>query len=270
MDDQSRRDEHGPRIKPHADPRLSRSMEFGLAILECFCEDRSTLGIADLAKIVGLSRATTHRYAATLLALGYLEQDSTRKYRLARLAGSPGAAALGAMRLPDGAPAILEELREQTGHTVSIGLLDGQRALYIRRLLGHREGQYEADRQVGIGVALPLHCTAIGKALLATLPKPRAARLVRELELTRHSPHTITNKRALRAELDRVRGEGWAFSDEEHFVGARSIATSVQCEQVEWPLGIEVAVPAAAFTAMELSARVLPALQWAAGLISSG
>jgi IclR family pca regulon transcriptional regulator len=270
MDDQVRREEDGPRIKPNADPRLSRSMEFGLTILECFSEDRSALGIADLAKIVGLSRATTHRYAATLLVLGYLEQDSRRKYRLARRAGAPGAAVLGAVRLPDGAPAILEDLREQTGHTVSIGLLDGQRALYIRRLLGHRKGQYEVDRHMGIGVAQPLHCTAIGKALLAALPKQEAARLVRELELARHGPHTITGKRALHAELDRVRGEGWALSDEEHLSGARSIAAPVQCEQIEQLLAIEVAVPAAAYTVQELIAGILPALQWAAGLISSG
>ncbi|HXP99338.1 MAG TPA: helix-turn-helix domain-containing protein, partial [Solirubrobacteraceae bacterium] len=62
----------GPRIRPVPDPRLSRSLEFGVAILESFSGQRQELGIADLADIVGLSRSTTHRYATTLVALGYL------------------------------------------------------------------------------------------------------------------------------------------------------------------------------------------------------
>jgi hypothetical protein len=63
-------------------PRYSQSLERGLAILRNFTADRPALGIADIADDLGMSRSTTHRYVITLLALGYLEQDSSRKYRL--------------------------------------------------------------------------------------------------------------------------------------------------------------------------------------------
>ncbi len=68
-----------PRIRPKPEPHLSRSLEYGVAILESFSSEHQTLGIADISEIVGISRSTTHRYAMTLVALGYLEQDSTRK-----------------------------------------------------------------------------------------------------------------------------------------------------------------------------------------------
>ncbi|MHB8490633.1 MAG: helix-turn-helix domain-containing protein [Solirubrobacteraceae bacterium] len=64
------------------DARYSQSLERGLAVLSCFGPERSVLGIADLAAALSMSRSTTHRYAVTLVALGYLEQDAARKYRL--------------------------------------------------------------------------------------------------------------------------------------------------------------------------------------------
>jgi DNA-binding IclR family transcriptional regulator len=64
------------------EPRYSQSLERGLAILGCFTPARPVLGIADIADDLGMSRSTTHRYVITLLALGYLEWDASRKYRL--------------------------------------------------------------------------------------------------------------------------------------------------------------------------------------------
>ena len=64
------------------EPRFSQSLERGLAILSCFTPARPVLGIADIADHLGMSRSTTHRYVITLVALGYLEQGASRKYRL--------------------------------------------------------------------------------------------------------------------------------------------------------------------------------------------
>src|ERR1700756_2969313 len=64
------------------EPRYSQSLERGLAILGCFTPAKPVLGIADIADELGMSRSTTHRYVITLVALGYLEQGASRKYRL--------------------------------------------------------------------------------------------------------------------------------------------------------------------------------------------
>jgi IclR-like helix-turn-helix domain-containing protein len=79
--------------------RYSRSLERGLAILGCFTSKRPILGIADIAGALGMSRSTTHRYVITLVALGYLEQGASRKYRLGLRVTDLGMSALnGAAR----------------------------------------------------------------------------------------------------------------------------------------------------------------------------
>src|SRR5690349_21112573 len=86
------------RLREEPDPRFSRSLEYGVALLECFTAKRTSAGVVDFAAAVGVGRSTAHRYAATLQALGYLEQDEHRKYRLGRHALEPGIAAIASVR----------------------------------------------------------------------------------------------------------------------------------------------------------------------------
>jgi IclR family pca regulon transcriptional regulator len=257
------------RIRSAPDPRLSRSLEYGIAILEAFSRERQALGIAEIADIVGISRSTTHRYAITLVALGYLEQDPKRKYRLSTGAVGPGGAAIGAIRRQTPARAVLEELRDETGYTVSMGVLEGTRVIYIHRLLGHRPGQYAIDRDLGVGANVPAHCTALGKVLLASLSDAMRRELLASLELTRHGPNSITEKDKLAAELDRISPRGLVVSDEELSRGSRSIAVLVLRPRSELPLAIEVTVPCSAYTVERLVKKIGPRLRRAARLISS-
>ena len=118
-------------IRPSAEPRYSRSLEFALAIISCFTAEKQILGIAELADRVAVSRSTTHRYAQTLVELGCLEQDRKRRYRLAQGITSAGKTFLDTVRLETpAARKVLEDLREQTGHTVSMGVLDRHASLH--------------------------------------------------------------------------------------------------------------------------------------------
>src|SRR5580700_1161396 len=103
--------------------RYSQSLERGLAILGCFALERWVLGIADIADELGMSRSTTHRYVITLVALGYLEQDASRKYRLGLRVTDLGMSALNATGLREHARAYIEELRQQTSYTVNLAIL---------------------------------------------------------------------------------------------------------------------------------------------------
>jgi IclR family transcriptional regulator, pca regulon regulatory protein len=257
-----------PRIKPDADPRLSRSLEYGVAILESFSGERQTLGIADIADIVGVSRSTTHRYAMTLVALGYLEQNSKRKYRLAQHAADPGGAAIGAIRLEVTARTVLEELREQTGHTVSMGVLNGARVIYVHRLLAHGAGQYGVDHDLGVGAAIPAYCSALGKVLLASISEAERRELLATVELKPHGPNTIEERDELAAELDRISTRGVVISDEELFAGSRSIAALVPRPRSAHPAAIDVTVPSSAYTVEQLRKQIGPRLKRAAKLIS--
>jgi IclR family pca regulon transcriptional regulator len=235
------------------DPRFSRSLEYGVALLECFSAERTSAGVVDFAAAIGIGRSTAHRYATTLQALGYLEQDDHRKYRLGRLALEPGMAAIAAVRasLP-GARPLLAQLREQTGHTVGMGVLDGERAVYVHRLPSRKAGQYEADLGLGVGASLPLHCTALGKALLGSLLEPERSQTIAQLTLAKRGPRSITSVARLSSELRTIAKRGLALSDEELTAGVRSIAVALSTREREPQIALDVTVPASTYTAKGL------------------
>jgi IclR family pca regulon transcriptional regulator len=265
-----RRPPTGPRIEAVADPRRSRSLEYGTAILRCYSGERSTLGIAELAALVQISRSTTHRYAMTLVELGYLEQDSKRKYRLAPRAADPGRVAIEVVRARIGARAVLEGLRDELGYTVSMGLLCGGRVLYVYRLFGHRRGQFAVDRSLESGAGAPVYCTALGKVLLASLPVAEREQLLSELEFKPHGPKAILDRRELLAAIERIGAGDAVLSDEELQAGARSLAVLVPGTRGGHALAIDVTAPAAACSASRLLARAKAPLKRAAKAIAAG
>ncbi len=249
--------------------RFSSSLVAGLAILGCFSAERPQMGIAALADRLDLTRSTTHRYAATLVALGYLEQDHARQYRLAPRVADLGLALMDSMALRLLARESLRELRAKTGRTVSMTILDGVQIRYIEWLPGWRYGQHAVDPHLGLAARQPVHCTAMGKVLLAYLPESRLQVLMGELELSRQGPNSITSKKELRAELARVRKAGVAVSDEEQAPGLRSIAAPLLDEQGHAVAAIAVAAPVAAYTRKELVARVGPLVEATAERITA-
>ncbi|HXB64542.1 MAG TPA: IclR family transcriptional regulator [Solirubrobacteraceae bacterium] len=240
--------------------RFSSSLQAGLAILNCFSAQKPVLGIAKLADELNMSRSTTHRYASTLVALGYLEQDHARRYRLAPRVADMGMSVLDSMALRGKAREPLRELREQTGRTASLAVLDGTQVRYVDRRRGWRRGQHAVDLDLGAGASLPAQCTAMGKVLLAHLPDRERARVIGELELTRPGPNSIPTKKALRAELDRVREEGIALGDEELAPGVRTIAAPVHGPDGEVIAAVGVPVPAADYTLDDLRSAFGPSV----------
>jgi IclR family pca regulon transcriptional regulator len=249
--------------------RFSTSLVAGLAILDCFSAERPQLGIAVLADQLNMTRSTTHRYAATLVALGYLEQDHARQYRLAPRVADLGLALLDSMTLRRDAREPLRRLRVETGRTVSMAILDGGQIRYVERLRGWRQGQHAADLDLGLAARQPAHSTAMGKVLLAYLPDPQREGAIAELELARHGPNTITSKDALRTELQRVRKAGLAVNDEEQAPGLRSIAAPVLDEEGLALAALAVTAPCEAFSRKQLLVQLGPAVEAAAKRVSA-
>jgi IclR family transcriptional regulator, pca regulon regulatory protein len=212
------------------EPRYSQSLERGLAILACFTAKRPVLGIADIADELDMSRSTTHRYVITLVALGYLEQGASRKYRLGLRVTDLGMSALNATGLREHAHPYLEELRERTSYTTSMGVLDGTEVLYIDRIRSFRREARTADLNLHAGSRLPAHATAMGKLLIANLPEPEQRELIGQMKLTKRGPNTITSKKALREELDAIVASGLAVDDQELASGFYAISAPVRNE----------------------------------------
>ncbi|HTU79842.1 MAG TPA: IclR family transcriptional regulator [Solirubrobacteraceae bacterium] len=212
------------------EPRYSQSLERGLAILGCFTPKRPVLGIADIADELGMSRSTTHRYVITLVALGYLEQGASRKYRLGLRVTDLGMSALNSTGLREHAHPYLEELRQRTSYTTSLGVLEGTDVLFVDRVRSFRRGQGKVDLNLHTGSRVPAYCTAMGKLLLASLPEAEQRDLIATMKLTKHGPNTIMGKKALREELDEIAAAGFAVDDEEFAAGLYAIAAPVRNE----------------------------------------
>ena len=246
-------------LDPEHPGRFSSSLVAGLAMLTCFNAEHSVRGIADMAAELDLGRSTTHRYATTLVTLGYLEQESSRKYRLSSRVCDVGLSLLDSMVVRRVAREHLKGLRAQTGRTVSLGILGGIEVACIDRWQGSRQGQYMVDVGVGLGTRLPVHCSASGKALLARLPEAEQRDLISKLRLTKRGPKTIVTKTALRAELERiVAANGLAVEDEELRAGRRALAAVVVDGEGAAVAAVELAVPAQAYARERLLKELGP------------
>jgi len=248
----------------------SQSLERGLAILAEFRPATPELGISDLARSLGLSRSTSHRYVSTLARLGYLQQNAaTRKYRLGPRVLDLGFAAINSMELRQISAPHLQRLADDTGHTVNMAILDGTDIVYIERCRTSQLGQREIDLDLHIGSRLPAYCTSMGKVLLAYLAPARQAQLLERLELVDRGPNTITTRDALAAELERVRARGVAVNNEELAYGLRSIAVPVRGQKGEVVAAINLAVHRSTASIEELVDRLSPKLHREAAAISA-
>jgi IclR family pca regulon transcriptional regulator len=192
--------------------RYSQSLERGLAVLGCFTPEHPVLGITAIADKLGMSKSTTHRYASTLVALGYLEQGpASPKYRLGLRAADLGLSALNSMGLREHARPYLEELRRRSTYTVSMAILEKTEIRFLDRVRSVRSEQAKIDLDLRPGSTLPAYCTSMGKLLLAHLPQDEQRKRIDGIAgLTKRAPNTITSKSALRKELARVREAGLA------------------------------------------------------------
>jgi len=225
--------------------RTSRSLVYGFTLLRQFTAEEPVRGIAELAEALNVSRPTAHRYASTCLELGYLEPAPLRRYRLARRATEPGRAMVGSLAVARRARPILRQLRQATGRTVSLAILDGADVLYLQRLCGFAHGQYELERGLGTGSRRPARRTAAGKALLAALG-----------ETGRDQPRGIDQG-------------GLVLDDGGLRKDARGLAVAI-IAQGEPTSAIEITVPRSDINAPQLTAQVGEQLRQAASAQQAG
>lgn len=249
--------------------QYSKSLERGLAVLGCFTPERSVLGINEIADETGMSRSTTHRYVITLAALGFLEQGASRKYRLGLRVTDLGMAALNSMGLREPSRPDLEELRQRTSFSASLSVLDGVEIVYVERARSYRRGQYAIDLNLRLGSRLPAYCTAMGKVLLANLPKSGQDQLISNMALSRRGPNTIRSKTALRMELEQVLEDGMAVNDEELAPDLVSVACPVRSESREVVAAINLAAHTSMISLEEIADQHSPDLLTTAESISA-
>jgi DNA-binding IclR family transcriptional regulator len=193
--------------------------------------------LIELAAVVGLPRSTAHRIVGALSREGFIRAAPSGKLRI----GSAliGIAVSSRRDLRHEAAPFIERLSHELRETVDLAVLDGSEVLYIDQYTSRRTLRVVAE----IGARFPLYCTANGKAVLAALPPAEAERLVPR-QLAPLTEHTITDRRILFEEIERVRATGIAFDHEEHTIGIAAAAVAVR-DSVGTVAAISVIIPAA-------------------------
>lgn len=218
--------------------RLS-SVANSIRLLTSFSGDENELGITALASRLRLAKSTVHRLAATLTAAGFLEQNADNgKYRLGVTLFELGALVRRRMDVANEGRPKLRELLEKTGETVQMGIVDHLSVLYVYEM----ESPHAIRMAAAVGGRAPLHCTAVGKVLLA-YQAPEFVNRVIEAGLTSFTPKTITRREALLATLSEVRAREHAIDDEESENGLRAIAAPVRNHNGAVIAAVGVAAP---------------------------
>lgn len=218
-----------------------QSVVRALRLIDALGESRGEVGIADLSKRVGLHVSTTHRLLATLAAQGYVRQNrETGRYALGAKAFLLAEAYLGQMDLRRAVRPLLERLSHETGETANLVILDGREVLYLDKV----ESPQSLRIFSRIGRRAPLHCTAVGKVLLAAEPSEVVRRLLGRGPFERLTARTVTAPAPLRVELAKVREQGFALDFEECEEGARCIAVPVRNARGETVAAVSISGPA--------------------------
>jgi len=229
------------RIKePVAERSTHQSLGRGLRVLEAVAALSGGATLADVARRTALARSTTHYLMQALVAHGYLhQQPNERSYQLGlkvfRLAGHP----LNSEQIATTAMPFLNELSRLTHESVAVGIFRDDAVT----LVATRDTEGPVRVVQSVGAQRPIHCTGLGKVLVAWLPALERSRLVAELQLKKHTPKTIIQRAAFERELRRVRSSGYAVDDEEFVAGVRCVAAPVFNESGEIIMAISAIGP---------------------------
>ena len=232
-----------------------RSIERAFAVLELVAAHGGSMSLSAMARGSRLPPATLHRLAATLVDLGYLRQEASRRYalgpRLALL--SDGSRS----RLSSAALPHLVRLVDATDETANLAMLEGDQVAYVAQAPGRHSMRMFTE----VGRRVSPHCTAVGKALLATSGDDEVRALLARTGLPRHTAHTLTDPDDFLAELGRVRARGYAVDEGEQEVGVRCVAVVVPGSALRLAMSVSGPVPR---MTDELLADAVPVLQQAA------
>lgn len=202
----------------------STSIERAFAILEFLDGSRRGRNISELSRTLGIPKSTTHVIVRSLRQLGYLTLDERkREYSLGLKVYGLGRGLMKSFSLPDKALGPMQWLVEVTRCTAQLAILAEDQAMYIQKVEGPGLIQFDSY----VGKRTNLHCTGVGKILLAYASEQKQEHLLNRKSFARYTNKTLTSPGALRKELMKVRQRGYAVDDEEEELEVRCIAAPV-------------------------------------------
>jgi IclR family transcriptional regulator, acetate operon repressor len=242
-------------------PSGVQSVQRALDLLEVVASADGHMAIGEIAAATDIPLPTIHRLLQTLIGRGYMRQMPNRHYALGFRLVPLGASASSMVGV--GTDAILAGLVSELGETANLAILSGAHAEYVAQV----PSQHSMRTFTEIGRQVELHCSGVGKALLAQLTHEEIRSVIRRVGLNAYTPHTLTTESTLLADLDEIRRQGYATDEEEREIGVRCVAVPVKSDAVSW-MAVSVSGPITRMTD-EMVGRAVPLLQAAANRLTS-
>lgn len=210
--------------KTSRDPYSVAVLDKAINVLTCLTDGKGW-SVTRLSEVTGMTKTSVYRIVSTLQRRGYLSREASERVFIA------GPALLAFARLLIGNTAltalahpILQDLHEELGETINLAILDRHRILYVDMV----ESAQGLRMAAQVGTSGSVYSTALGKAILADLPRDQARKILTSVERPAYTANTKTGIADLMHELDAVKAHGWALDDEENEVGARCIGVAVR------------------------------------------
>lgn len=241
-----------------------QSLERGLAVIRAFGPEEPELTLSDVARRTGLTRAAARRFLLTLCDLGYVRSDGKR-FALTPRVLELGYAYLSSLSLPEIAEPHLERLAAEVRESSSVSVLDGDEIVYVGRVPTSRIMRVS----INVGTRFPAYATSMGRVLLAALTEAELDAYLARAVLEPLTARTLTDVGELRAELDRIRAQGWALVDQELEEGLRSVAAPVRGREGTVVAAVNVSAHASRASREAVRKTLLPPLLATAARIES-
>ncbi len=239
-----------------------QSLERGLAVIRAFDADHRELGLSDVARATGLTRATARRFLLTLERLGYVNSSGGR-FSLRPRVLELGYPYLSSLSLPEVALPHMEELVAKVNESSSISVLDDTDIVYVVRVPTRRI----MSITLSVGTRLPAYATSMGRVLLAALSDHELEARLERIDIRPLTPRTVKDAGALRRVLRTVRKQGYAATDQELEEGLRSIAAPLRDASGSVIAALNLSVHASRASMAVLRRDFLPAVLSTAAVI---
>ncbi|MDE2514942.1 MAG: IclR family transcriptional regulator [Rhodospirillales bacterium] len=211
-----------------------------MRLLDCFSTIDRALSLAEICQRTGLPKSTTHRLLAAMREEGLLDQDRDRdRYRLGLKLFELGNIVLSNMDLHREARPFVDVLARLSGQSVHLAVFDGRQAVVVHRA----DPSPEMNSPLTLIESAPVHCTGVGKAILAFQPEAVLARLS-AAGLHRHTEATLADPAMLAEDLARIRARGYSVDEGEHQPGLRCIGAPIRDQSGRVFAAVSVSGPA--------------------------
>lgn len=207
---------------------IIQSVDRALLILDLFDEHTTELKITDISERMGLHKSTVHSLLKTLQEHHYINQNTENgKYSLGMKLLERGSCVIHSLDIRLLAKKYLLDLSLKTGQTTHLVILDGKEGVYVDKVDGHQS----VIRYSRIGRRIPLHCSAVGKALIAFKEQEEIKKILSGYIYNAQTEYTITNEADFFLELEKVSHRGYAIDNQENEPGVRCIAVPIRNHQ---------------------------------------